>query len=342
MTTQLRRTAQGLVSGGLGIVTADESIPVLSARLEQVGLAGTAEDRRAYRQLLVTTPELHRGISGVILTDETFGQRLDSGVPFPQAITELGMLPGIKVDIGTTPLPGAPGETVTEGLDRLRERLTGYVSRGTRFASWRTVIQLGAGLPSERALRANAHAVARYAAMCQDLDTVPVIELELPISGEHTIGTCADVTSVALLLVLRELHDAGVDLSGVVLMPSMVLPGVLSGQQAEPDDVADRTMRALQLVVGADLAGVAFRTGGQTLVEAIGNLTALQRRRAPWPLTFTFGRALADPVLALWRGDPDRVQDGQRILAQHVACANAAIQGRAANWWARTDDARPH
>ncbi|MGH3795292.1 MAG: class I fructose-bisphosphate aldolase [Pseudonocardiaceae bacterium] len=331
MITQLGRTARDLVSGGRGILAADESIRTVSARLEQAGVPPSEQNRRAYRQMLVTTPELHRGISGVLLSDETFGQRLDNGVPFPQAVTELGMLPGIRVDTGTTPLAGAPGETVTEGLDNLRKRLTGYGERGARFATWRAVIRIDEGLPTERALRANAHALARYAALCQETGVVPIIEPDVLADGAHTIRTCADVTSVALLLVMRELHDAGVDISGVVLTPAMVLAGMSSGCHPDPDEVADRTVRALQLVVSAELAGVAFLSGAQSPVTATENLAATARKDAPWPLTFSFGRALVDPALAAWRGDPVRVQAGQQALAQRVEHNNAAVQGRAVN-----------
>jgi fructose-bisphosphate aldolase, class I len=325
------RTARALVSGGLGVLAADEPVPVVSARLEQAGVVASEQSRCAYRQLLVTTPELHRGISGVVLSAETFGQRLDSGVPFPQAIAELGMLAGIRVDTGGTPLPGAPGETVTEGLDNLRGRLTGYVDRGARFATWRVVLRIDQQRPTERALWANTHVLARYGALCQEIGIVPVVEVDLLMAGDHTIRDCADVTSVTMLLIMRELHDAGVDLAGVVLAPSMVLPGSSSARPAEPDEVAERTVRALQLVVSAELAGVAFLSGGQHPARAAANLAALRRQPAPWPLTFSFGRVLTDPALAAWRGDPARVPDGQRALAQRVAEMTAAVQGRAAS-----------
>ncbi|MGH3909688.1 MAG: class I fructose-bisphosphate aldolase [Pseudonocardiaceae bacterium] len=328
MTAPLDRTARGLVSGGRGILAADESVPTMSSRLRRAGVVASAENRRAYRQMLVTTPELHRGISGVLLSDETFGQRLDGGVPFPQAISELGMLPGIKVDIGAKPLAGAPGETVTEGLDNLRERLRSYAGRGARFATWRAVLRIDAGRPTERALRANAHALARYAGLCQEAGVVPIVEPEVLADGDHTIHTCADVTSVTLLFVMRELHDSGVDLAGVVLKPGMVLPGASSGQLADPHEVAAHTVRALALVVSAELAGVAFHSGGQSLERATENLAVMARQDTPWPLTFSFGRALVSPALAAWRGDPARVQAGQQALARRVECNNAAAQGQ--------------
>ena len=328
MTAQPRRTALRLVSGGRGVLAADESPRALSARLEQAGVPPTAEHRRAYRQLLVTTPELHRGISGVILSGETFGQRLDNGVPFPHAVSELGMLPGIKIDTGVTPLAGAPGETVTEGLDQLRSRLAYYVDRGARFAKWRAVFRIDEKRPTERALRANAYALARYAALCQEAGIAAIVESEVLADGRHTIRTCADVTSMTLLLVMRELHDAGVDPAGVVLRPNLVVPGVSCGYRAEPDEIAERTVRALQLVVSAELAGIAFLSGGLRAVTAVETLAPLQRQGAPWPLTFCFGRLLVDPALAAWRGDPARVPDGQQALAQRVNQISTAVRGR--------------
>lgn len=328
MSARLRRTARELVAGGLGMLSTGESRTTLSARLERAGVAGGAEHRRAFRQLLVTTPELHRRISGVVLSEETFGQRLDNGVPFPLAVCELGMAPGIKADIGAESLAGAPGECVTAGLDHLRDRLTGYAERGARFATWRALFTIGEGRPSERALRANAHVLGRFAALCQELGVLPVVEPRVLSAGDHTIRTCADVTSVTLLLVMRELHDAGVDPAGVVLKPSLVRPGAWSGQHSTADEIAERTVRALALVVGTELAGIAVGWGAPDPMRAADTLAALRRRCAPWPITFCFGRALTDPVLAAWRGDPARAEDGQRALATQVATLAAAVQGR--------------
>lgn len=335
------RIARDLVSGGRGILTLAESVRTVSARLQQAGVCPSEHNRRGYRQMLLTTPDLHRGISGVILSAEAFGQRLDNGVPFPQAVTELGMLPGIRVDTATTPLAGAPGETVTEGLDDLRSRLSGYAGCGARFAMWRAIIRIDQGRPTERALRANAHALARYAALCQEIGVVPVVEPAVLATGDHGIQACADVTSVTLLLVMRELHDAGVDISRVVLKPSMVLPGASSGQYADPGEVARHTVRALQLVVSAELAGVAFGSGGQRPDTATEHLAAVQAHGTPWPLTFAFGRALVSPALAAWRGDPARVRHGQQALAQRVECNIAAVQGREVNPRTRIGAPRP-
>lgn len=327
MSHRLHRTARELVAGGLGLLSAEESIATVSARLERAGVTASAEQRRAFRELLVTTPDLHRFVSGVILSEETFGQRLDNGVPLPLAVCELGMAPGIKADIGTEPLAGAPGECVTAGLDHLRDRLTGYAERGARFATWRALFTIGQGRPSERALRANAHVLARFAAVCQEVGVLPIVEPRVLSAGGHTIRTCADVTSVTLLLVMRELHDAGVDPAGVVLKPSLVRPGSWSGQDSTPEEIAERTVRALALVVGADLAGIAVGWGAPSALRAPDTLAALRRQCAPWPVTYCFGRALTDPVLAAWRGDPARVEDGQRALTARLAELSAVHGG---------------
>ncbi len=325
MIEALHATAKAMVSRPRGILAADESIGTMSSRLEKVGVAATAENRRAYREMLVTTPELHRGISGVILSDETFNQKLDDGNTFPLAIHSLDVLPGIKVDTGAKPLAGSPGEKVTEGLDGLRERLADYVSRGARFAKWRAVITIGEGRPSIRALRANAHALARYAALCQEAVVVPIVEPEVLMDGDHTIDRCAEATTATLKLLMFELEDAGVDLAGTVLKPNMVVPGSTSGQQASPEEVAERTVTTLLGVLPDTLAGVAFLSGGQSPEVATANLAAMQQHATPWPLTFSFGRALVDPALKAWHGDPALVADGQQALASRVGPNSAAV-----------------
>ncbi|MGH3897898.1 MAG: class I fructose-bisphosphate aldolase [Pseudonocardiaceae bacterium] len=325
MNEELHATAQAMVSRPRGILAADESIGTMSTRLEKVGVAATAENRRDYREMLVTTPELHRGISGVILSDETFNQKLSDGNTFPLAIHALDVLPGIKVDTGAKPLAGAPGEKVTEGLDGLRERLADYAARGARFAKWRAVITIGEAIPSVRALRANAHALARYAALCQESVIVPIVEPEVLMDGDHTIDRCAEVTRATLQLVVVELEEAGVDLAGIVLKPNMVVPGSTSGQQASPEEVAERTMATLLAVLPETLAGVAFLSGGQSPEVATANLAAMQQHATPWPLTFSFGRALVDPALKAWHGDPALVAEGQRALADRVGPNSAAV-----------------
>ena len=325
MIEALHATAQAMVSRPRGILAADESIGTMSSRLEKVGIEVTEENRRVYRELLVTTPDLHKGISGVILSDETFNQKLSDGNTFPLAMHALDILPGIKVDTGAKPLALTPGEKITEGLDGLRERLADYVSRGARFAKWRAVITIGDGKPSVRALRANAHALARYAALCQEMVVVPIVEPEVLMDGDHTIDRCAEVTAATLKMVFFELEDAGVDLAGTVLKPNMVVPGSTSGQQASPEEVAEKTVATLRAVVPETLAGVAFLSGGQSPEVATANLAAMQQHATPWPLTFSFGRALVDPALKAWHGDPALVTDGQQALADRVGPNSAAV-----------------
>ncbi|MGH3997524.1 MAG: class I fructose-bisphosphate aldolase, partial [Pseudonocardiaceae bacterium] len=325
MIEALHATAQAMVSRPRGILAADESIGTMSSRLEKVGVAATAENRRDYREMLVTTPDLHTGISGVILSDETFNQKLSDGNSFPLAVHALDILPGIKVDTGAKPLALSPGEKVTEGLDGLRERLKDYVSRGARFAKWRAVITIGDGRPTRNALRANAHALARYAALCQENVVVPIVEPEVLMDGDHTIDRCAEVTAETLRYVMAELDEAGVDLAGTVLKPNMVVPGSTSGRQASPEEVAERTVATLLAVLPESLAGVAFLSGGQSPEVATANLAAMQKHATPWPLTFSFGRALVDPALKAWHGDPALVAAGQQALADRVGPNSAAV-----------------
>ena len=325
MIEALHGTARAMVSRPRGILAADESIGTMSSRLEKVGVAATAENRRAYREMLLTTPELHEGISGVILSDETFNQKLSDGNTFPLAVHALNILPGIKVDTGAKDLALSPGEKITEGLDGLRERLRDYVSRGARFAKWRAVITIGENRPTRNALRANAHALARYAALCQESVVVPIVEPEVLMDGDHTIERCAEVTRAALEYLLAELDDAGVDLAGTVLKPNMVVPGTTSGQQASPEEIAEATVTTLRAVLPETLAGVAFLSGGQSPEVATANLAAMQKHETPWPLTFSFGRALVDPALKAWHGDSALISAGQQALAGRVEPNSAAV-----------------
>ncbi|MGH3855491.1 MAG: class I fructose-bisphosphate aldolase [Pseudonocardiaceae bacterium] len=325
MIEALHATARAMVSRPRGILAADESITTMSSRLDKAGIAVTEENRRAYREMLISTPELHRGISGVILSDETFNQKLADGQGFPLALHAVNILPGIKVDTGAKDLAFSPGEKITEGLDGLRERLRDYASRGARFAKWRAVITIGDGRPTQRALRANAHALARYAALCQESVVVPIVEPEVLMDGEHTIDRCAEVTRAALEHLLAELDEAGVDLAGTVLKPNMVVPGSTSGQHASPEEVAERTVATLRAVLPDSLAGVAFLSGGQSPEVATANLAAMQKHQTPWPLTFSFGRALVDPALKAWHGDPALVTAGQQALADRVEPNSAAV-----------------
>jgi fructose-bisphosphate aldolase class I len=316
-----------MAAAGQGILSADESIPTMNARLEKAGVRPTEANRRAYREMLVTTPDLARGVSGVVLLDETFRQCLSDGRTFPQAMRDNGLSPGIRVDTGTTPLAGTPGETVTEGLDGLRERLAEYQALGAGFARWRAVLKIGDGQPSWRALHANAHALARYASLCQETGLVPIIEPRVLMNGAHTIKRCRDATSAVLFATFAELRDFGAELTSVVLTPNMIGPAAGSRQHMTPEQVASETVGALHGIVPDEIAGIALLSGGQPPGQATANLAAIARLRTPWPATFCFGRALADPALEAWHGDPVRVSSGQRVLANRVACNVAAVKG---------------
>ena len=312
--------AAALVAPGKGILAAGEGIAAMSARLAAAGVPATPCSRRAYREMLVTTPGLANGIGGVILCDEGLRQHA-------VAVRELGMMPGIAVDAGTRPLAGARGETVTEGLDGLLPRLRSYAGLGARFATWRAVLRIARGMPSPIAVRANAQALGRYAAACQDTGLVAVVEPEVLMGRWHTLGHCETVTSMVLLEVMSELHEYGVDFEGVVLTPNMTLPGGESGECPPPAEVAEATLGTLN-GVPATLAGVAFAAGRQRPGQATGNLAAIQHIPHLWPLTFSFGRALTDPALAAWGGEPGRWEAGQRALARRVAMNTAALAGR--------------
>jgi fructose-bisphosphate aldolase, class I len=319
--------AAALVAPGKGILAADEGITMMSARLAAAGIPATRENRQAYREMLVTTPGLADGISGVILCDETMRQHTRLGRTFPVALRELGLMTGIRVDAGPKPLAGTRGETVTEGLDGLLPRLRECAELGAQFARWRAVLRLAPGMPSPLAVRANAQALGRYAAACQDAGLVPVVEPAVLTGGPHTLGHCETATSMVLLEVMSELHDYGVDFEGVVLRPNMTLPGTESGEHPPPAEVAEATLGTLN-GVPATLAGVAFATSGQRPEQATENLAALQHIPHLWPLTFSFGSALAGPALAAWRGEPGRWQVAQRALSRRVSMNVAALTGR--------------
>lgn len=321
----LGAVAAALVGPGKGILAANESIETLSARLAAAGVAPTAANRRAYLEMLVTTPGLAAGISGVIVGEEAFRQRLRDGRPFPAALADLGLMTGIRADAGTRPLAGTRGETITEGLDGLLPRLREYAGLGARFASWRAVVRVGPDSPSPLAARANAHALGRFTSACQDAGLVALAEPAVLADGSCSLGRCETVTSVALLVVMNGLDDYDVDFRGVVLRPTMVLPG--GAPLATPAEVAGATISTLNGLPAA-LAGIAFSSGGQHPERATGNLAAMQRSLCLWPLTFAFGRGLTEPALTAWRGEPGRVPAGQRALARRVSMNVAAVEGR--------------
>ena len=322
----LNMIARTLVTNRRGILAADESIGTMSSRLEKVGVEPTEESRRVYRELIVTTPRLAESISGIILADETFHQKLSSGPTFPDYLDDHGILVGIKVDTGAKPLAGSPDEKVTEGLDGLRERVTHYVKHGATFAKWRAVITIGDDQPSARAVRANVHALARYAGLCQEGGLVPIVEPEVLMDGAHSLARCQEVTTAVLTELFEELDLMGVQLDGIVLKPNMVVAGTGSLERPSVTDVARATVDALRKTVPASVPGIAFLSGGQSPAKATQHLAAMQKLDPlPWELTFSFGRALVGPALETWRGDEGRREAAHKALSDR-AFANAAAR----------------
>jgi fructose-bisphosphate aldolase, class I len=316
-------TAALMVGNGRGILAADESVGTVNTRLEAASVAASEEQRRDYREMLVATPQLSQWISGVILSDDIFRSPVSDGRSFPDYCKQAGLLPGVKVDTGAKPLAAAPDETITEGLDDLRARLAAYERQGAAFTKWRAVIHIGDGLPSHRALSANAHALARYAALAQEAGLVPIVEPEVLMDGDHSIDRCASVTDLTLQIVFGELREQGVLLEGIVLKPNMVVPGANCLEQVSAEAVASATLQVLRRTVPAAVPGIAFLSGGQSAEVATAHLAALNAVGThPWQLTFSFGRALVDPALQAWRGNPECVPAGQHALATR-ARANA-------------------
>jgi fructose-bisphosphate aldolase class I len=320
----LAATAQQMTSGGRGILAADESIKTMSARLEGEGIPASATSRRDYRELLLTAGGLSEAISGIILADETFGQQLADGRAFPDAARELGILPGIKVDTGTKPLPGQAGALITEGLDGLGDRLASYAGRGAAFAKWRAVFDVNTTTPYTA--RANGHALARYAALCQDHGIVPIVEPEVLCTGDHDLVASAEATRLALGTVFEELEQAGVDLTGIVLKPNFVTPG-LDATPATAATVAVATFEELLHAVPSTVPGIAFLSGGHPTADVcayLSELNAIPQR--PWAVTFSFGRALVSAALHTWAGDSANVPAAQEVLLEN--CQNAASAAR--------------
>jgi fructose-bisphosphate aldolase, class I len=325
-TDVLRATATQLVAPGRGILAADESTGTIKKRFDAITLESTEDNRRAYRDMLFTTPGLGEHISGVILFDETIRQSASDGTPFPELLASLGIVPGIKVDTGAKPLASFPGETVTEGLDGLRERLAEYRELGARFAKWRATIFIGGAIPTDFAILANAHAMARYAALCQEAGIVPIVEPEILMDGDHSIEECEAATARTLSTLYAQLADHRVDLAGSLLKVNMVLSGADAATHAGPAEVAEATLRVLRAHVPGDIAGVVFLSGGQSDVDSTVHLNEMNRSAPqPWPLSFSYGRALQAPSLKAWGGDPAKVEAGQRALA-HRARMNGLAQ----------------
>ena len=326
----LIQTAQALVADDKGLLAMDESNATCNQRFATLEIAQTEENRRAWRELLLTAPGLGDSISGVILFDETIHQQKEDGVRFVKIITDAGIVPGIKVDTGAKDLAGHPGEKITEGLDGLRERLEDYFRLGARFTKWRGVMAIGDGIPSRGCIEANAHALARYAGLCQEAGMVPIIEPEVRVEGEHSLQRCFEVTEGVLRAVFTELNKQRVLLEAVILKPNMVLPGLSCPKQESVDEVADASVRCLLRAVPAAVAGIAFLSGGQSAKLASMRLNAMNvrfRSRLPWPLAFSFARAIQQPALEIWHGEEANVSAAQQVLLHRARCNRAARRG---------------
>ena len=323
-------TAWALIADDKGLLAMDESTPTCNKRFAKLGIPQTIEGRRAYRELIVTAPDLSESISGVILYDETIRQQKKDGTPFIKVITDAGIIPGIKVDTGAKNLAGHSGEKITEGLDGLRDRLVEYSQMGARFAKWRAVIAIGDGIPSRGCIEANAHALARYAALCQEVGLVPVVEPEVIMDGEHSLNRCREVTEEVLETVFNQLYRQGVMLEGIILKPNMVLPGLGCPKQETVDEVADATVKCLLRSVPAAVQGIAFLSGGQSSELASARLNAMNARfksRLPWALAFSFARAIQQPALEIWKGEEGNVPAAQYALTHRARCNRAARRG---------------
>jgi fructose-bisphosphate aldolase class I len=330
--TDLAQVARALVAPGKGILAADESTSTIKRRFESIGVDNTEDNRRAYRELLFRTAGASQYISGVILYDETIRQKAADGTPLVKLLTDQGIIPGIKVDIGAKPLAGAPGEVVTEGLDGLRERMSEYVKLGAAFAKWRAVITIGEGIPTGWCIGANAHALARYAALAQEVGLVPIVEPEVLMDGDHSIDRCEKVTTDTLLEVYRQLAQAHVTLEGTLLKPNMVLSGKDAKRRAPADEVARRTVDVFKRTVPAKVPGIVFLSGGQSDDEATVNLDAINRYAArvgaPWELSFSYGRGLQAAPQKAWAGKASNVAAAQRAYAHRAKVTAAARMGK--------------
>ena len=329
MSEELRETAAALVAEGKGVLAADESNSTMNKRLEAAGVDASEETRRQLRELLFTTDGTADHISGVILYDETFRQSTSDGTPFPELLNDQGIIPGIKVDTGAKPLAGSEDEKVTEGLDGLRERLEEYYEGGARFAKWRAVITIdGDRLPSRNCVRVNAHALARYAALCQEAGIVPIVEPEVLMDGEHTIDRAEEVTGDVLAAVFSELREQGVLFEGMLLKPNMVLAGYECPEQPDDDEVADRTLRCLRRHVPGAVPGIVFLSGGQSDEDATTRLNVMnQRGTQPWEISFSYGRGLQAAALNTWAGDSEKVEAAQTQYRHRARCTGAARRG---------------
>lgn len=321
--------ARAMVAKDKGILAADESGGTITKRFDKMKIESTEESRRSYRELLFTTPGASDYISGVILYDETIRQKTKDGIPFPEYLSRAGMIPGIKVDTGAKPLAGFPGETITEGLDGLRERLGEYRRLGAKFAKWRAVIDIGQGIPTQFCIDANAHALARYAALCQEAGIVPIVEPEVLMDGAHTLERCEEVTSATLQSVFDQLHSHRIRLEGMILKPNMVISGMKAPKRAGAEQVAEATVRCLKRYVPAAVPGIAFLSGGQSPEEATEHLSLMnQLGPLPWELSFSYGRALQAPALDTWRGQASNFKAAQKAFFKRAKLNGLARSGR--------------
>jgi fructose-bisphosphate aldolase class I len=326
----LRDTAQALVADDKGLLAMDESTPTCNKRFASLGIPQTVAARRAYREMIVTTDGLSECIGGAILYDETIRQQKSDGTPFVKVLIDAGIIPGIKVDAGAKELAGNPGEKVTEGLDGLRDRLAEYVRMGARFAKWRAVIAIGEGIPSRGCIGANAQALARYAALCQEAGLVPIVEPEVLMDGNHTLEQCFEITEKVLREVFCQLYTQRVMLEGMILKPNMVLPGSTCPKQEAVEEVADATVNCLLRAVPAAVPAIAFLSGGQSPELASARLNEMNVRfksRLPWALAFSFARAIQQPALELWKGQEANVLAAQQALVHRARCNQAARRG---------------
>jgi len=326
----LTDTAKALVADDKGLLAMDESNPTCNKRFAKLDISQTVEARRAYRELIITTHDLGESISGVILYDETIRQQKKDGTPFLKVLGDAGIIPGIKVDIGAKELAAHPGEEITEGLDGLRERLGEYWQMGAHFAKWRSVIAIGEGIPTRSCIEANAHSLARYAALCQEAGLVPIVEPEVLMDGGHTLERCRAVTEEVLRNVFTQLNCQRVLLEGMILKPNMVLPGLTCPTQASADEVANLTVKSLWRTVPAAVPGIAFLSGGQSAELASARLNSMNLRfksQLPWALSFSFARAIQQPALDIWRGEEANVEAAQHALLHRARCNQAARRG---------------
>lgn len=326
----LKKTAKQMVAPGKGLVAADESAPTCKKRFEAVGVPCTEDNRRAYRETIITTAGLEQYVSGIILYDETIRQSTSDGEPFPITLANKGILPGIKVDAGAKDLALHPGEKITEGLDGLRERLAEYSTLGAKFAKWRAVITIGKDIPSNACIHANAHAMARYAALCQEAGIVPIVEPEVLIEGDHSIERCYDASVATLKKTFEELAEQGVMLEGTILKASMVIAGKKAARQSTFEEVAKETLRVLKETVPSNLAGIVFLSGGQGDEQATEHLNAMNKiGTSQWPLSFSYARAIQNPVLKLWAENPSaNVPKAQATLLFRSRMNGLATQGK--------------